>query len=338
MTSLAAQIPGHEIRVADRVVRFPGKGGWGGWLGVKSLHKPNDLRSEGLDLLVVDEAAHFGKLQEAWQQALRPTLTDKLGRALFISTPKGRNYFYELYKRAEQSSDWESFHFPTSASPYITQGEIEAARLELPELVFRQEYEAKFVQIAGALIRREWINILESAPAFKREARGWDLAASTKTSADFTVGVRLGVTSDGRRVVTDVVRGRWEWPEALNIIKRTAASDGPGVTQCIEDNGQQKGMLQLIRRDPNMSRFSFRGVTEILRKPMPDKVTRANMWIPFAEQGLFGILRANWNAAYLDVLCTFSGNKDKRDDDVDGTSAANIATSVGGGWSWGLVK
>ena len=125
----------------------------GGEVRIRSADNPDSLRGEGLDFVVCDEYA-FMKA-EAWSEALRPALSDKLGRALFIGTPRGRNHFWELYQRGVRGDDgYQSFTYPTAANPYIQASEIEAARKELPELIFRQEYLAEFIDDSGGVFRR----------------------------------------------------------------------------------------------------------------------------------------------------------------------------------------
>ena len=103
------------------------------------------LRGIGVHFLVMDECATIA--EKAWSEALRPTLSDTKGRALFLGTPKGRNFFYRLFQRGLDPlyPDWVSFTAPTSANPYIPREEIEAARRELPEMVYQQEYLATFL-------------------------------------------------------------------------------------------------------------------------------------------------------------------------------------------------
>lgn len=147
--SLAIQFPGVQIAEGDRVASFPG----GGWVQVKSASDPDSLRGQGLDLVVLDEAAFIR--ERAWVEALRPALADRQGRALFISTPKGRNWFYRLWIAGQDGrTDWQSWQFPTSANPCIAVSEIEAARQSMPERAFLQEFEAQFLDDAGAVFRR----------------------------------------------------------------------------------------------------------------------------------------------------------------------------------------
>jgi len=139
---------GAEVRKVDRSIILPG----GGEVSVRSADNPDSLRGEGLNLAILDEIAFMR--EEAWTEALRPALSDRQGRALFISTPKGRNWFWRLWMRGQEDGDeWASFRYPTSNNPYIPAEEIEAARASLPERVFLQEYEAEFIDDAGGVFR-----------------------------------------------------------------------------------------------------------------------------------------------------------------------------------------
>jgi hypothetical protein len=138
-----------ERRVVDRAILFPN----GGEVWVRSADRPDSLRGEGLDFLVMDECAFIS--EQAWTEALRPALSDRLGKALFISTPKGRNWFWRLWVQGQDDANggWQSWRFPTSANPFIDVGEIEAAKETLPDQTFRQEYLAEFLENEGAVFR-----------------------------------------------------------------------------------------------------------------------------------------------------------------------------------------
>ena len=87
LKQIASRVPGAVIRKVEKEAVFPG----GGLVAVRSADNPDSLRGEGLDFVVMDEAAYI--MPEAWIEAIRPALSDRLGRALFISTPRGRNWF-----------------------------------------------------------------------------------------------------------------------------------------------------------------------------------------------------------------------------------------------------
>lgn len=186
---LAAQIPGTQIREVDRIVTMP----TGGWVQVKSGDNPDSLRGEGLDLAVLDECSFIS--EEAWQEALRPALSDRKGGALFISTPKGRNWFWRLYlKGQEGGGEWQSWQFPTVSNPYIDPKEVDAARAELPEAVFAQEYLASFIEDAGQVFRR----VMDAATATVQDApierHHYILGVDWGKHEDFTVLTLLDAT------------------------------------------------------------------------------------------------------------------------------------------------
>lgn len=123
----------------------------GGVIDFWSLDNPDAGRGRKYALAVIDEAAMVRGLSEAWNGAIRPTLTDYAGEALFISTPKGMNYFKPLFDNGNdpERGDWASWQLPTVANPRIDPAEVDAARLDLPERVFRQEYLAEFIEDAN---------------------------------------------------------------------------------------------------------------------------------------------------------------------------------------------
>lgn len=150
LKGLASQIPGMDKREGDRLITAP----TGGTVQVRSADNPDSLRGEGLDLAALDECAFMR--EEAWTEALRPALSDKKGRALFLSTPKGRNWFWRVYQLGQdpEQREWASWQLPTSSNPHIDPKEIEAARRGLPERIFLQEYMSEFIEDAGLVFRR----------------------------------------------------------------------------------------------------------------------------------------------------------------------------------------
>src|SRR3990167_6052904 len=87
------------------------------------------------------------------QEFLRPTLTDKRGHALFISTPNGYNHLYDLCNLELKDTDYKTFHFTTYDNPYIPVDEIEKAKKELNQEQFLQEYMASFQKTSGLVYK-----------------------------------------------------------------------------------------------------------------------------------------------------------------------------------------
>ena len=181
LRQITRKIPGAEIRLVDRVVNFPG----GGFVAVRSADNPDSLRGEGLDFVVMDECAFMQR--EAWTEAIRPALSDRQGKVLFISTPKGRNWFWEIYQRGVSGEEgWQSWTFPTANNPYIAKEEIDAAKRDLPEMIFRQEYLAEFIDDAGGVFRRvQEAAVLE--PREYEEGKQYIAGVDVAASVDFTV-------------------------------------------------------------------------------------------------------------------------------------------------------
>ena len=118
-----------------------------------SADNPDNIRGFGFQGVVIDEAAAIPV--SVWHYVLRPTIAQTLGWAVFVSTPKGRNWFYDLYTRGmdPNETDYASFTFPSKASPFFPAKEWEEAKRTLPADVFRQEYEAEFMEDSAGVFR-----------------------------------------------------------------------------------------------------------------------------------------------------------------------------------------
>lgn len=115
---------------------------WGSTIVVNGAFRPDKLRGEGIDFLVLDEYA--SQSPQAWQEVFRPALSDRKGRALFIGTPKGRNHFYDLVEKARETAHWQVFQYTTAQSGRVDEEELLTAAYDLDEDTFKQEYEGSF--------------------------------------------------------------------------------------------------------------------------------------------------------------------------------------------------
>jgi len=195
---LAQQIPGTDTSHSERLITFFS----GGTAQVRSADDPNSLRGDGLNLAVLDECAYMK--EAAWSEALRPALSDRKGGALFISTPHGLNWFRDLWRLGENDEypDWQSWTFKTSDNPFIDPDEIEAARRTLLGRIFRQEYEADFLEDnPGALWRRAWIKQVIKAPELQRIVIAVDPSV-TSTGDEWGI-IAVGVAGDDFYVLED---------------------------------------------------------------------------------------------------------------------------------------
>ena len=248
----------------------------GGSVDFWTLESPDAGRGRKYALAIIDEAAMARHLEEAWTAAIRPTLADYQGRAWFLSTPKGGNYFKTLFDRAGADPDWARWQLPTMANPYIRPEEIAAMEAELPRLVYQQEVLAEFIDLQGAALRREWLRY-RPAPSGARVVLGVDLALSTKQDADYTAIVALSRDGQGLIDVRDAQRIRAPFHQVLQFVQQLAAKWNPTVI-AIESVQYQAAVVQELLRT---TRLPVRGV-----RPDKDKLTR---FLPLAaryEQGL----------------------------------------------------
>jgi len=193
LLKLVARIPNVGVHQVGLTVNFPG----GGSIQVKTADNPDNLRGAGLDGVVFDEAAVMNAM--VWELVIRPALADKQGWALFISTPQHFNWFYDLWARGQDDAypDWASWQLPTWDNPFIAEGEIEAARGEMTEEDFEQEFGASFTAVGGAVFRTLGLNrpiFLRPRPhglEFERVGDGMDWGTTKAHDASVVCGASL---------------------------------------------------------------------------------------------------------------------------------------------------
>lgn len=168
----------------------------GSVIELRGAENPDALRGVKLRGLVIDEIASIRNWDWLWAEVLRPTLTDYAAPALFISTPKGFNHFYELYEVGQSGEgDYRSWRFTSYDNPTIKKEEIDNARNELTEDTFAQEYLADFRKFTGLVYKdfeRE-VHVIEPFDI----PEGWSIyRALDFGSTNPTVCLWIGVDGD----------------------------------------------------------------------------------------------------------------------------------------------
>ena len=175
----------YDCNRSDLVINFI----TGGSIRFFTGERLDNMRGLKFHLAIVDEASYIANLEIGWNNAIRPTLTDYKGNAIFLSTPKGRNFFYSLFMRHGEP-DWEAFSFSTYDNPYIDPKEIADAKRHMPPEAFEQEYMANPMENAanpfGSENIRSCIAPLSKLPP---QYYGIDLAKSF----DWTVIIGLDI-------------------------------------------------------------------------------------------------------------------------------------------------
>jgi predicted phage terminase large subunit-like protein len=189
---------------------------------------------------------------------------------------------------------------------------LERIRAAIGARAWNALYQQRPTSEEGALFKRQWFQVVDSAPAGLRWVRYWDLAASTKTSADYTASAAVALAEDGTLFIRDMVRGRWEWPDAKRVIRQSMLADA-GVEHIVEEALHGLAALQDLRRDPALVSIPLRGV-----RVTTDKVSRAHSWSARAESGKVALVRGAWVNDFLHEVCSFPNGA--HDDQVDTVS------------------
>jgi predicted phage terminase large subunit-like protein len=160
----------------------------GGTIQTFSMESINNIRGNNFNYVVLDEAAFMTNLLTEWQNAIRPTLIDFEGSALFISSPNGFNDFYDVFENFNIDKEWFSIQMPSHKNPYIPVNELKLVKESLPTDAYEREILAQFNDVSATIFKREWIKYIdnENLPKDLTVSMGVDLAISQKSTGDNT--------------------------------------------------------------------------------------------------------------------------------------------------------
>ena len=232
-----------SLREHDQKLVLRNMGGGLSEIKGKSADNPVSLLGEGLDWLIVDEAARLKP--SIWEGFLTQRLIDRNGWALLISTPKGKGWFYEAYRRGQgRDADFESWNEPSWRNPHLNAEKIDAERARLPDRVFRQEFGAEFVEGTGAVFRnvRECARVDFQAPMRDEiYVAGLDLARTH----DFTVLVILNAKKE---VVFADRFTRLDWATQVGRIK-AALDRFNNASVVVDSTGAGEPIFEQLREE-----------------------------------------------------------------------------------------
>lgn len=161
---------------------------WGRRIQLYGSDNPDSLRGQFFDGVIIDEVGDQNP--KIWTDIVRPALTDRKGWCLFIGTPKGHNHFKELRDRAEKEEGWGLLEFKASETGVVDETELKAARNEMGEDKFRQEFECSFDAAVEGSYYGQILNELEDKKHMQEIPReelsrtftAWDLGMGDSTS------------------------------------------------------------------------------------------------------------------------------------------------------------
>jgi len=237
-------------------------------------------------------------------------------RLFTTSTPKGKtHYLHDIFIKNPKPE----IHWYTHASTRENQKNLAPHFLEMLETSYvgawrQQEIEGEFVELEGTIFRRQDFKIIDQAPEDLRWVRFWDLAVSVKTVADYTAGAKVAF-KDGKLYIADVIRGRWEYPEAKEMIIQTGQVDGSKVWIGVERVAFQLAAIQELQRVAALAAHYIEGVV-----PDKDKLSRAMGWAARARSGNVFLVNGPWVHDFLNEADDFP--QGSFDDQVDAVSGA----------------
>jgi predicted phage terminase large subunit-like protein len=329
ISKLCHQIPG---------VKFEGRPVWrvtlpsGGTIQMRSADSPDSLRGATLTFVVFDEAA-IAK-EESWP-TLRPTLSVRKGKALFISTPKGTNWFYDLYQDATRPG-WSRWQYPSEQSPYLDPVDIQEARESMSSLIFSQEYGAEFISASMGVFHYDWLSFFRTE--FKGDDKVYmlgdtvvpasscstfhtvDLAWTTSEHADYTVISTWAVTPKRHLLLIDCNRGHYEGPDIVPQMQRAMTLHGGYFV--VEKATRQMGIIQEAERMGLPLKVVRAEKDKVARAlPATARMERSTVWFPNPS-------KTPWWPELEQELLSFPAGR--HDDFVDTLSYAVLEVGTGG--------
>lgn len=178
------KIPGHKIHDTKKQVELPSAGGSRSTIGLFGADNPDSLRGMYFDGIVLDEVADMKG--SVWNEVIQPALMDRHGWAVFIGTPKGKNFFYKLYEKAKLNPKWFVLVLKASESSLLSQRLMDEYKAEVDEDTYEQEMECSFTAgIKGSY----WAKLITQAEDEGR-LEDFDVVNSQPVHMAFDIGMR----------------------------------------------------------------------------------------------------------------------------------------------------
>lgn len=305
----------------------------GGVIDMWSLDAADAARGHKYKRVIINEAAMAPRLEEAWKNVIRPTLADLEGDAFFLSTPRGPNFFKQLYMNGQHGDapDWKSWTFPTAANPFIKASEIEAMRLNLTERAYRQEILADFIEGQGAVFRNVRAVCTQLQPDLPDAHAGHS----------FVMGVDWGKVNDYTRlrVLCRECMAVVDW-DGFNKIDYTfqrerlkLLAERWGVSDILaESNSIGEPNIEELRRD-NLPVRGFKttaGTKPPLIEALSLAIQRGDVKLPAEDADELEAYEVRTNANTF--ASTYSAPDGAHDDRVMADALALWAATGGGTW------
>lgn len=217
-----------------------------------SAERPEGMLGAAVDYVVLDEAATMPA--RVWNQVIYPTLGDRLGKALLISTPRGHNWFYYEWLRGQDESetDYESWTFRTQDNPLLPEGEADRMAAMMPQMEADQEIYAKWIAAGSSVFILEPFSIEDKkiqengiVSGFGQNLKGTVfLGIDLARTNDWTV--LYGTMEDTRQNVYFERMQAIAWAEQRRRIRRAVATlrrNGAAHVTLLVDEGNAGSVI-----------------------------------------------------------------------------------------------
>jgi len=216
----------------------------GGRVTIKSAGTGDNLRGAGLDFVVFDECAFIDG--QIWHEVVRPMLMTTKGKALFLSTPNGRNWFFDLYTDALRiGGHWRVKQYTSYDNPRIDRAELDELASNMPDKSYHQEILAEFVDQSGAVFRNVKACVYGKATATYEAGKTYVIGVDLAKTVDYTVLTVLCV--EDKRIVEIQRFNTVEYVTQLSRLE-SLANKYRASTVVIETNNTGQAFIELARR------------------------------------------------------------------------------------------
>jgi predicted phage terminase large subunit-like protein len=308
----------------------------GATISLKGSDRPETMRGSSLKLVVLDEAAFMKPF--VWEIILRPALADQKGSAVFISTPDGRSWFYDLYVYADQSDDedWVAYHLTSYDNELLDSKEIDAAKRSMSTMAFTQEFMASFNARESELFKEDWLIFDEEEPEIGDyyiaiDPAGFEqLGKKGNKRLDDTAIAIVKVNEKGWWV-KEIKYGRWTFDETVRHIFHAVQKFRPisvGIERGIAKQAMMSPLMDMMKRHNLFFRI------EELTHGNINKANRViNALQGRMEHGRIVFNKGDWNIKLVDQLMQFPSPL-THDDLIDSLSYIDQLAHVAYSGNW----
>jgi len=300
------------VSAQERTIILPNGGKLVVWAGDTG---GDAMRGGAPSLTILDEAAMING-NSLWYSVILPALSDKKGRAYFLSTPRGRNWFYDIYRKGldlpgntEYDSQYKSWNFSSYENPYMDSSVFDDARKSTPDIFFRQEYLAEFLLDSGSVFR----GVIDASNASFKDPYDGKFVAGIDwgRKEDYTVITILDTNT--REQVCMERMSKVDWPEQIAFIKGLFDVWKPYLVGA-EENAMGDTAVQFLQKEGvkirpiYMTNRRKKDIIDMLSiniekqriKLLNDQVQIRELQAYQMDTTAFGNIRYNAAAGYLD--------------------------------------